>query len=173
MIITGIGNRRITPDDVFRIEEFCNKYSSGNTLRSGEADGSDFYFRKFWQGDMMELYLPWDDFNKNKRTDVIEKFTHTITPEQVTVCKDIIHKHGIEYLGNRKQSVINLKTRNVLQVLGKDINTKSDLVVYCAELTTNGSVSGGTRTAVDLAKKLGIPTYNLKYGIPDIPELER
>ena len=51
--------------------------------------------------------------------------------------------------------------RNVFQVCGKE-KQLSEFIVYYAPVDTQGNVLGGTRTAVNLGKKLGIKTYNLK-----------
>lgn len=48
--------------------------------------------------------------------------------------------------------------RNVYQVLGKDLKTYVSFVVCW---TPEGKEVGGTRTAIVLAKRLGIPVYNL------------
>ena len=55
-----------------------------------------------------------------------------------------------------------LHARNVNQVLGHDLKTPSSFVVYWA-IPAGGSCKGGTRTAVELAKKHNIPTYNLYH----------
>lgn len=55
-----------------------------------------------------------------------------------------------------------LHARNVCQILGLDLKTPSDFVLYWA-YEKNGVVRGGTRTAVNLARRCGIPTYNLYH----------
>lgn len=59
-----------------------------------------------------------------------------------------------------KQGPLLLHTRNIFQVLGEDLNTKSRFVILYAEPTYNG-VKGGTNTAFTLAEMHGIETFNL------------
>lgn len=173
MIITGIGSRDSWKIKPCNILEFCEKYSEGNILRSGEATGSDQYFRNFWKSDQLELYLPWETFNEEyRRQDIREDCYYTITPQQIDGNQILLKDRDIIDLSNRSDKVKSLHCRNVLQILGKDVNTPSDVVVYCAP-ETNNRVSGGTRTAVELARQMGIPTFNLNNGIPDLEEINK
>jgi len=57
--------------------------------------------------------------------------------------------------------MLQFHARNVFQVFGRR-KIKSDFVVYYAPVDAKGNVLGGTRTAVGLADKVGMPTFNLK-----------
>ena len=64
--------------------------------------------------------------------------------------------HGISVVGAKA-----LHTRNVYQVLGLDLNTPSEFVVCYADVDKHNNVIGGTATAVNIAKEVGIPVYNI------------
>lgn len=61
--------------------------------------------------------------------------------------------------------------RNIFQVLGKDLDTPSDFVVFWAKpIGNSGKVSGGTNTAVALALQESIPVFNM-YNDPTLKAL--
>lgn len=53
-----------------------------------------------------------------------------------------------------------LHTRNVFQVLGRDLETPSEFLVCYAPVDRYGIPKGGTRTAYQLAMQNGIPCFN-------------
>lgn len=53
-----------------------------------------------------------------------------------------------------------LHTRNVFQVLGKDLETPSEFLVCYAPVDKNGIPKGGTRTAWMIAQEFNIPCFN-------------
>lgn len=53
-----------------------------------------------------------------------------------------------------------LHTRNVFQVLGKDLNNPSEFLVCYATVDKQGVPKGGTRTAWVIAQKYEIPCFN-------------
>lgn len=57
-----------------------------------------------------------------------------------------------------------LHTRNVYQVLGRDCQSPSKMVIcYAPPVGTKGEVKGGTATAVKLALNRGIDVFNLYH----------
>lgn len=54
-----------------------------------------------------------------------------------------------------------LHSRNPFQVLGRDLVSPSDVVLLWAPISGD-SVTGGTRTAYEIAKNNAIPIYNAK-----------
>lgn len=68
--------------------------------------------------------------------------------------------YGIVRFGQRAH------TRNVFQVLGADLRSPSSFLVCWApwDPRSAGDVTGGTRTAVRLARSFGIPVFNLFDG---------
>ncbi len=166
---TGIGSRE-TPEQILAlIRKIAHKMAKmGYTLRSGGAEGADTAFADGW-GDawsetvdnMMEspykaeIYLPWEGFNDQ------HSFTEgrlIVKNPKAEVIASNIHP-AWDKLGRGAKA---LHTRNVYQVLGQDLNTPSTYVLFYAE-PQGMSVKGGTRTAVELARKRGIPVFNLYY----------
>lgn len=137
----------------------------GFTLRSGGAEGADTAFADGW-GDAWsetagmggsiykaEIYLPWEGFNDQYSS--MEGRLILNIPEAQTIASEI-HPAWDRLTTGAKA----LHTRNIYQVLGQDLNIPSTGVIFYAEPNGN-SVKGGTRTAVELAKKHDIPVYNL------------
>jgi uncharacterized NAD(P)/FAD-binding protein YdhS len=61
-------------------------------------------------------------------------------------------------------------TRNAFQILGSNLDSPSQFLVFYAEVS-RGQIQGGTRTAVVLAQKFQIPCFNLFYSSAK-PELK-
>jgi hypothetical protein len=167
MFYTGIGSRT-TPQLVIDLMRKIGYVMAmrGYTLRSGGAEGADTAFADGW-GDAFvtdfnsegvskykaEIYLPWEGFNYQFST---TEGRLILDYEPAMEIVKNIHPNW----DNLKSSVKYLHARNAHQVLGKDLETESEVVVFYAE--PNGdSVKGGTRTAVELAKQCGIPVCNL------------
>ena len=149
----GIGSRETSPGIEPMIEEISkilNKF--GYVLRSGGADGSDYMFEKYFDGEK-EIYLPWKGFNKNDS----DLYLDNIDPDLIEKSKEIAKKFHPSWNflsdGGRK-----LMIRNTFQILGKDLETPSSFVVCW---TPGGKITGGTGQALRIAKSLSIPIFNL------------
>lgn len=155
-IYTGIGSRNIPSkyrDRIYILAELLNKL--GYTLRSGGADGSDSYFEEK-AGNNKEIYLPWKNFNNSKSS----LFT---IPNLAKVLAEFHHPNYV-YL---KESVKKLMNRNILQVIGKTLNTPSDFVICytedgCERAILRTYKTGGTGLAISLADTIGVTVYNIK-----------
>lgn len=155
---TGIG-ARVTPDEI--LEKITNTacYLSllGYRLRSGNADGADLAFQIGAKGlgeDKYDIYVPWEGFNKERGTAI-----NNIVPSKMSEAMEIastIHPNWSKCTETSKK----FHARNVCQVLGDDLDTPSSFVLYWAE-ERGGIVQGGTATAVNLARKLGIPAISV------------
>lgn len=145
---TGIGSR-LTPLYVCDLmtEAAEQLEQKGYILRSGGADGADKAFEDgvgFEKN--KEIWLPWRNFEKNpsmlfpslKAFDMASKI-HPVWPKLT-------------------QGAQRLHARNCHQVLGKDLNTKSEFLICWTE---NGITKGGTATAIKLALNNSIPVLNL------------
>lgn len=147
----GIGSRK-APQDVlakfFKIGAYLAK--KGFVLRSGNAEGSDFFFETGCdsEGGVKEIYLPWKGFG-NSNSELYN------IPIGARLIAKSIHP-AWDKLNDAAKS---LHSRNVGQVISFDLNTPVDFVVCYTE---NGEVKGGTSTAIRLAEQLGIPVFN--YG---------
>ena len=165
---TGIGSRQ-TPDDILdEMRIIAAKMSERQYIvRSGGAAGADMAF-EVGAGVNHEVYLPWDGFNGHV----------TQHGEHVNALK--LHNYNkarriasIEhpYWTNLKESHKKLHTRNVYQVLGFDLETKSMCVMFWAK-PIGTTIEGGTATAVSLARRQRIPTYNF-YFQQDLDKIKR
>lgn len=154
MIITGVGSRNISEQGIRRIREaavILNEW--GATLRSGGAEGADTVFESMFI--KKEIYLPWKDFNGNNSP------LYGVSKEAMEIAKEIHPNFAVLSEGAKK-----LHARNVYQVLGKDLNTPSNvLICWTADgansAKTCSKTTGGTATAIRLADKYGIKIYNL------------
>lgn len=155
---TGIGSRS-TPQNIQNLFQYIavTLAYDGYVLRSGAAIGADTAFEygcKMAYGPA-EIYLPWRMFNNSpsrlwKIPDAAFEMAGTIHPNWNVLSHT-----------DRK-----LHARNVMQVLGEDLQTPSTFVVCW---TKHGKKIGGTRTAVVLAERHEIPVYN--FGSCNIPDL--
>jgi hypothetical protein len=166
-IYTGIGSRK-APRDVLE-KTYTLGYllaKRGYKLRSGRAMGMDEAFEagctkyeKVIGILMKEIYLPWDGFRKTETTlsggEYIQSDIEAETCGELLVSKKILRGYGV-----LKSSIKRLFSRNVYQVTGQD-SAYSDFVIYWCLPDEDNRPTGGTRVAVELAKSLGIPTYNL------------
>ncbi|ADQ52943.1 DprA-like DNA recombination-mediator protein [Aeromonas phage PX29] len=124
-----------------------NLSDKGFIGRSGGAIGMDQAWLSDYDPSLCEIYRP-DDKGIN-----VLNFDNFFEAEEM-VKRIIPH---FEYLDFYSQW---LHTRNAYQVLGRDLNTPSDFLL-CYAPVRNKVVQGGTRTAFVLARRNGIPVYNL------------
>lgn len=141
---TGVG-ARATPKGVRdRMTKLASLLPDW-TLRSGGADGADLAFENGALN--KEIFLPWEGFNNN------DSLLYTQSKEAREIAAKIHPKWN-----DLKESVKKLHTRNIHQVLGKDLKSPS-LFLVC--WTENGEDIGGTRTAIICAKENNVPVFNL------------
>jgi len=152
MIITGIGSRE-TPEHICElfVELGREARERGWWVRSGHAEGADYAFE---QGatDHCIVYLPWGTFNKEKAVLGIPR-TQQLRDEVLK----IVYRHE-KYAKDLSDGVKLIKSRNVYQVLGEDLNSPSDLVVCW---TPEGETVGGTGLAIKIANAHNIPVINV------------
>jgi len=146
----GVGSRETPPEILNKMTEIAERLASYDwLLRSGGADGADLAFEAGCDkvGGMKEIFLPWQGFNKSAST--------LYTPSQdALILASTIHPawNKLSY-GSKK-----LHARNCHQVLGEDLDKPVDLVVCW---TPKGKETGGTATAIKLAKMYKIRIINL------------
>jgi len=178
MIYTGIGSRD-TPKDIQWIMSRIGygMAKRGHTLRSGRADGADQAFEKGFfsyhddvnkyykvrpshvtpMQELAELYKPWRNFAYVPSVwDILPTDDPKLWSKALQIVRDI-HPNPDALTDAAKL----LHGRNVFQVLGKDLLTPSDFVIYWAKTDKYGTPVGGTRTAVRLAQLNNIPTINM------------
>lgn len=158
MKYTGIGSRDISLEEkeyIHWLSQIMSKLDY--TLYSGGAEGSDTAFEQFTE--KKEIFIPWKGFN-NRTEGIVPEFTD----KHIRMVQRIHPKYEELSEGAKK-----LHYRNVNQIAGKDLKSKSSLVIYCStpkvevfEGNTIQSCTGGTRTAVVLAHLFKIPAYNIR-----------
>lgn len=161
MHYTGVGSRE-TPDKI--LEVMCDLASklaeNGWTLRSGGAQGADAAFQEGCEraGGGKEIFVPWDGF-QDLSHDPDNGFYIIRDHSVINKAESIVSK--IHPAWDRlKRGAKALHTRNAFQVLGATLDTPSKMLVCYSEVV-GSSISGGTRTAWELAKISGVACVNL------------
>ena len=174
MIYTLIGSRE-TPEEILTIlEKFAYKAASlGYIGRSGGAGGADTclevgvtsYLKDKslsdnYKNDLMEVYLPWKDFNGRVSSEA-GYYTLKELPMQHEAYKLAEEIHPA--WDRCSQGAKALHARNTMQVLGKDLNSPSRFILCYGKSVTEGSVipKGGTATACRLGEKHEVQIFNL------------
>lgn len=161
----GIGSRK-TPDKVLGImRQLGSKLAiDGYCLRSGGADGADTAFEKgaISVEGSKEIYLPSKRFNKrNGSNDYIVLDNMYNKDEAMEIAKNYHPKFdSLSYF------VKCLMTRNVYQILGKNLDTPSKFVVCwtpdgCSNKKERSIKTGGTGQAIAIASDYNVPVFNL------------
>lgn len=162
---SGVGSRN-TPDNICKVMENLAFALSQDAwvLRSGGADGADMAFQKgatnSFSEVVPEIYIPWKGFNgleHNPSEGIIGVHNSSLREKAYSIASEI-HPAWDKCSSGAKT----LHLRNVFQVLGKDLETPSKFLVCWAKPTKDG-VSGGTNTALKLAKMHNIPCFNLYF----------
>lgn len=172
MIYTGIGSRE-TPEHILDKMNDIAFYlaSKGVVLRSGKAVGADEAFQLgveafatqsgVFKKELAEIYIPWAKFSNPRLSD---SYDVLVTNKNIVETAEGIMSQIHPAWERCSQGAKRLHTRNVFQVLGSSLTSKSDFLVCYAKPKKDGEgVSGGTNTAYMLAKKNNIPTFNLYY----------
>jgi len=154
----GIGSRDITSEEAHKILVISSKLSKKFVVYSGNAEGADITFQTGSNGNCV-IYLPWDGFN-------VLNYDYNKSLAYYDVGNTNI---GIEYASkfHPKYSQLSkgakrLMCRNTHQVLGYKEYPRVSFVVYCANESSDGTISGGTAQAVKIARSIGIPTFNIR-----------
>lgn len=165
LFYAGIGSRKAPPD----VLEFMRRVAArlaqrGYVLRSGAAEGSDTAFEQgcVQAGGAAEIWLPWRGFRDHADTGLYPTEQHAQMAETVHPAWDRLSR------GPRA-----LHSRNVGQVLGRDLDTPVSFVLCwtpdgCETEKARTRDTGGTGTAIVLAARKGIPVINLAN--PDAKE---
>jgi len=149
--ISIFGSREGFADDdslkIGQIAEFFAK--KGWILRTGGAKGIDSValesYKKF-ANSRIELYLPWQGY-ENHYGGILHSEENWKTASEI-----------VGHWDNLKLNHRIFHARNVGILLGSDNQTPSNLAVCW---TPNGETVGGSSTGILLAKKEGIPIFNL------------
>lgn len=154
----GIGSRE-TPDFVLDIMVECGKYfaEKGYVLRSGGADGADSAFESGCDmaNGKKEIFLPWFNFNQNESSLSVPDFHNYNQAERIAA---EFHPNW----DNLSQGAQKLHTRNVYQVLGKNLKTPVAFVI-CYARVVRGVPQGGTAQAIRIAESRGVKIINVYF----------
>ncbi|HWL53226.1 MAG TPA: hypothetical protein VNQ90_12380 [Chthoniobacteraceae bacterium] len=148
----GIGSRQAPPAVLALIVEIAKNLAfRGLTLRSGGAPGADTAFETGCdQGrGEKEIFLPWKAFNNHASP-------FDPPPEQAEWIAALCHPNW----RNCNAAARKLHARNCQQVYGVNLDDPVHFVLFWAP-EKDHSVQGGTATAVTLARRMNIPTFNL------------
>lgn len=165
---TGIGARETPIGVLSLIEKISGKlYDLEWTLRSGGCSkGSDAEFervystkfttildlkrRKFTTKEVFEIYYP----NKTIKNSLgVESISLDIWNRAIEITKQ---NHPA--WKNCSKITKDLHTRNVLAILGKNLETPSKFILC---YTPEGKILGGTGQSIRIANSLDIPVFNL------------
>lgn len=149
-ICTGIGSRKTPVSIEPTICTISKKLSSLNViLRSGGAPGADQMFETYWYGPK-EIYLPWEYFERNPSP------LYNISQEAMDMA---LHYYTNSEWLKTQPGTWKIMARNCYQVLGLDLKTPTDFVVFW----NPDNKTGGTSQALRICKDYGIPTFNLNF----------
>lgn len=173
IVITGIGSRETPQEDL----EFLTKLGAATEARgwrgrSGGAGGADLAFEKgFKDPRNIDVIVPWRGFlpmkmNEKQVSDYLGRQRPSSGPGAPVMLSGE-KKNEAERIASQfhpawdkcTSGAKSLHTRNVPQVLGLDLRSKTDLVVC---YTIDGKATGGTGQAMRIAMNEGIPIANLK-----------
>lgn len=155
----GIGSRA-TPDDVIEMMRSIGRQLADKwTVRSGFADGADkaFCFGAEEVEGPMENYLPWAGFNGAPLDDPRFIYMDDTNSDLLFKAQMVAQKYHPNWPAC-SPAAKKMHTRNVMQVLGHDLQTHSDMVVCW---TPRASGSGGTGQAIRIARAYGIPVFDI------------
>ena len=160
----GIGSRKTPPDDLARMEAVgAILQRQGWTLRSGGAEGADSAFelgadraaREDRTAARKEIYIPWNNFQQRSAQEpgVILASALPKAHEAMEMAKR--YHPAWERLSHGARL---LQSRNTYQILGRELDDPSGVVICWTE---GGTIKGGTGQALRIAQDLGIPVLNL------------
>lgn len=157
-IYAGIGSRA-TPENILTTmtSTAIGLGHDGWLLRSGGADGADAAFERGCDiaNGAKEIWLPWRGFNGSTSIFVLPQSGPTMM--RAWAIAESMHPawHACSPPARR------LHARNVLQILGGDMETPVQRVICW---TPDARIVGGTATAIRLAMQYDIEVINLANG---------
>jgi hypothetical protein len=160
---TGIGSRK-TPANILKLMQSIGYRlgTLGIRLRSGGAEGADNAFEvgarratKEQQGPEPLIFLPYPGFRGKSG---ITFAPNSQSQKEATRIIQDLHPAWDRCSDFAKKA----HTRNAFQILGSNLDSPSQFLVFYAEVS-RGEIQGGTRTAVALAQNFHIPCFNLFY----------
>ena len=159
MIYALIGSREAPRHVLMLMREIGKGLSDeGHFSYSGGAPGSDENWLMKYDKTLCCNIIPYMGFNNcyGNNNAVWNELSNDAK------IRSFVHAKSVtSYWNELSLTVQTLFARNCMQVLGLECLQPVDEVLYWAREKCDGSVSGGTRVAVDIARKFGIKTTNL------------
>ena len=172
-VITGIGARDTPTPDLNLLTKIAAEAEKKRMKgRSGGAGGADLAFeRGFKDPKNIDVILPWKSFlPKDMNQEDVTKYLGRerlkygpgapvmLQGAKIKEALDLAEKYHPAW-DKCSDAVKSLHSRNMPQILGLELNEKSDIVIAW---TKDGKATGGTGQAIRIAEDLGIPVANLK-----------
>ena len=167
----GIGSRETPPEDL-EVMQIIGEYAaeSGFELRSGGAVGADQAFergcdtacgytslKEFYNNPLKTVYVPWTGFNGYGYGDNNGSSIVAVNGADISSAMKLAEEMHPNWAAC-SQGVRKLHARNMMQILGTDLDDPVALVVCW---TKDGRGGGGTGQALRLAESRGIPVIDL------------
>lgn len=162
-----IGSRK-APQNIQALARVIGKGFSNKGIvgYSGGAPGMDDAWMADYNPELSRIIIPWEGFNEHETSLGYYCWANQSNEAKI---KSVVHAISVTgYFEQVKRGAQNLFSRNSMQILGLDCLEPVDAVYYWAP-EVHMKVSGGTRVAVDIARKFGIPCYNLLHDNIRIP----
>lgn len=148
-IYAGVGSRDTPPDICAFMTEFAQAmFRRGFVLHSGGATGADTAFEN-GAGNRKRIFIPKPGFQNRYPGDGI----HFLPLDDAFDIAERFHPAWDKCWDDARR----LHARNAHQVLGIDLKSP---VRFVACWTVNGKATGGTATAINIAKAYGVPVLN-------------
>ncbi len=147
----GIGSRETPQEALELMEEIGKCYAqAGWILRSGGASGADMAFED-GAGDKSEIY----------KANIKDKVSPIIYEKARNIAGNLHPAWG-----SMPEYAQQLHTRNVFQILGKDLSTPVTVVICwtpdkCIKHEDRTRLTGGTGTGISVADMANIPILNM------------
>lgn len=150
-VYAGIGSREAPAAILALMRGIARELAArGFVLRSGGADGADSAFEA-GAGAACEIFLPWRGFNGRGGPT-----TCVLDPLDARV-REIAALHHPAWQ-RLSQGARKLHARNVLQCLGRGLDSPSAFVICW---TRDAAGGGGTGQALRVARAYGVPIFDL------------
>ena len=154
---TGIGSRQ-TPDKILSLMEQLGSYlgQMGYNLRSGGANGADSAFEKgcIAVNGRKEIFLPWPGFRGKSGEDYLNL---NLNSSEAIKIAALCHPRWATLREGDKL----LHARNVHQVLGRDLQSPSQFILFWSRSNGDGDYVGGTSQAIRVAARCNVPYFDL------------
>lgn len=139
----------------------------GIGIRSGGASGSDFIAEQAYADaikdgkasiEQVEIFVPWKPFQAVRGQNNPLHHLHILPTDPALIKQAEQMVRQIHPAPNRlSQGAMKLHSRNMNQVFGLDLKSPIKGNVCWTE---GGITSGGTRSAIELCERNGIPVFN-------------